>query len=69
MSTPLYPSTIDEQIEAIERSLGMIAVSTQVYGLLGMPRDFRVCDLPREMAATQKGSRIAVRARHEADHR
>lgn len=42
----------------------MIAVSTQVYGLLGMPRDFRVCDLPKKMAATQKGNRIAVRVRH-----
>lgn len=63
MTTSPVKSLIDEQLEQIERSLGMIAVSTQVYGLLGMPRDFRVCDLPREMAATQKGSRIAVRAR------
>lgn len=63
MTTPIVKSLIDEQLESIERSLGIIEVSTQIYGLLGMPRDFRVCDLPREMAATQKGNRIAVRAR------
>jgi hypothetical protein len=63
MTTAPVKSLIDEQLESIERSLGIIEVSTQIYGLLGMPRDFRVCDLPREMAATQKGSRIAVRAR------
>ena len=63
MTTSPVKSLIDEQLESIERSLGIIEVSTQIYGLLGMPRDFRVCDLPREMAATQKGNRIAVRAR------
>lgn len=63
MTTSPVKSLIDERLADIERSLGMIAVSNQVYGLLGMPRDFRVCDLPREMAATQKGNRIAVRAR------
>ncbi len=63
MTTAPVKSLIDEQLESIERSLGIIEVSTQIYGLLGMPRDFRVCDLPREMAATQKGNRIAVRAR------
>jgi hypothetical protein len=62
-TTPIVKSLIDEQLESIERSLGIIEVSTQIYGLLGMPRDFRVCDLPKKMAATQKGNRIAVRAR------
>lgn len=63
MSTAPVKSLIDEQLESIERSLGIIEVSTQIYGLLGMPRDFRVCDLPKKMCATQKGNRIAVRAR------
>jgi hypothetical protein len=63
MTTSPVKSLIDEQLESIERSLGIIEVSTQIYGLLGMPRDFLVCDLPKKMAATQKGNRIAVRAR------
>lgn len=63
MTTSPVKSLIDEQLESIERSLGIIEVSTHIYGLLGMPRDFRVCDLPKKMAATQKGNRIAVRAR------
>jgi hypothetical protein len=63
MTTSPVKSLIDEQLESIERSLGIIEVSTQIYGLLGMPRDFRVCDLPKKMCATQKGNRIAVRAR------
>lgn len=63
MTTSPVKSLIDEQLESIERSLGIIEVSTQIYGLLGMSRDFRVCDLPKKMSATQKGSRIAVRAR------
>jgi hypothetical protein len=63
MTTAPIKSLIDEQLESIERSLGIIEVSTQIYGLLGMPRDFRVCDLPKKMCATQKGNRIAVRAR------
>jgi hypothetical protein len=62
MTTAPVKSLIDEQLESIERSLGIIEVSTQIYGLLGMPRDFRVCDLPKKMSATQKGNRIAVRA-------
>jgi len=63
MTTSPVKSLIDDQLEEIERSLGLIEVSTQIYGLLGMSRDFRVCDLPKKMYATQKGNRIAVRAR------
>ena len=64
MSTmPIVKSLIDEQLEEIERGLAIIAHGIPFYQVIGKSPDFKVCDLTFKLSATQKGNRIAVRAR------
>jgi len=63
MSTPIVKSLIDEEIEAIERRLAIIAFGLPFNEVIGRGREFRVVDLPVQLATTQRGRRIAVRER------
>lgn len=63
MSTAPVKSLIDEQLEEIERSFAIIRFGIPFNEVIGRPREFLVNDLPRQLAATMKGGRIAVRAR------
>lgn len=62
-TTPIYTSLIDEQLADIERGLAIIAHGIPFYQVIGKSPDFKVCDLTVKLSATQKGNRIAVRAR------
>lgn len=62
-TTPIYESLIDEQLADIERGLAVIAHGIPFYQVIGKSPDFKVCDLKVQLSATQKGNRIAVRAR------
>lgn len=63
MSTPIVKSLIDEEIEGIERRLAIIAFGLPFNEVIGRGRDELVADLPVQLAAIQKGKRIAVRER------
>lgn len=63
MTTAPVKSLIDEQIEEIERSFAIIRFGLPFNEVIGRPREFLVNDLPRKLAVTMKGGRIAVRAR------
>lgn len=63
MSTAPVTTLIDEQIADIERSLAIIGFGIPVHELLGHPREYRVQDLPKRLAVSMKGKRVAVRVR------
>lgn len=63
MTTSPVKSLIDEEIEGIERRLAIIAFGLPFNEVIGRGRDELVADLPAQLTATQKGKRIAVRAR------
>lgn len=62
-TTPIVKSLIDEQLEEIERGLAIIAHGIPFYQVIGKSPDFKVCDLKVRLSTTQKGNKIAVRAR------
>jgi hypothetical protein len=61
--TPLYPSLIDEQVEEAAEPFATIARGRPFNEVIGRPREFLVQNLPKQLAATIKGGRIAVRER------
>ncbi|MGV6396942.1 hypothetical protein ACTUVN_002637 [Pseudomonas caspiana] len=63
MSQPIVKSLIDEQLEEVERSFAIIRFGMPFNEVIGRPREFLVSDLPKRLAATIKGGRIAVRVR------
>lgn len=46
-----------------ERTLALVGFGIPFNEVVGHPREFLVADLPRQLAATMKGGRIAVRFR------
>ncbi|MBA1290367.1 hypothetical protein [Pseudomonas japonica] len=54
-------NTID--VELNERNPALVGFGIPFNEVLGHPREFLVADLPRQLAATMKGGRIAVRVR------
>jgi hypothetical protein len=46
-----------------ERTLALVGFGIPFNEVVGHPREFLVADLPRRLAATMKGGRIAVRVR------
>lgn len=46
-----------------ERTTTLVGFGLPFNEVLGHPREFLVADLPRRLAATMKGGRIAVRVR------
>lgn len=63
MSTAPVKSLIDEQLEHIERSLAIISFGLPFNEVIGLPRELPVASLKRQLSATIKGRRIAVRVR------
>jgi len=63
MTTSPAKTLIDEQLDEIESKLIMLGFGLPFNEVIGRPRDALVSSLPRRLAATMKGGRIAVRVR------
>jgi len=63
MTTPIVKSLAEEQVDDIEKKLAILGFGLPFNEVIGRPRDMRVCDLPKRLAPTMKGRRIAVRVR------
>ncbi|WP_223466197.1 hypothetical protein [Pseudomonas sp. GL-RE-26] len=63
MTTPIVKSLIDEQLDEIERRIAILGFGLPFNEVIGRQRDELVANLPRRLAATMKGGRIAVRVR------
>lgn len=63
MSTAPVKTLIDEQLDEIESKLVLLGFGLPFNELIGRPREDLVTSLPRRLAATMKGGRIAVRLR------
>lgn len=63
MTTAPVKTLIDEQLDEIESKLIMLGFGLPFNEVIGRPRDALVASLPRRLAATMKGGRIAVRVR------
>lgn len=63
MSTTPVKSLIDEQLDDIESKLVLFGFGLPFNELIGQPRERTVASLPKRLAATMKGGRIAVRVR------
>jgi hypothetical protein len=63
MTTPPVKSLIDEQLDDIERKIALLGFGLPFNELIGRKREELVVNLPRRLAPTMKGRRIAVRVR------
>lgn len=63
MATPPVKSLIDDQLDEIESKLVMLGFGLPFNEVIGQPRERSVASLPKRLAATMKGGRIAVRVR------
>ena len=63
MSTAPVKSLIDEQLDEVESKLIMLGFGLPFNEVIGQPRERTVATLPKRLAATMKGGRIAVRVR------
>jgi hypothetical protein len=63
MSTPPVKTLIDEQLDDIERRIAILGFGLPFNEVIGRQRDELVANLPRRLATTMKGGRIAVRVR------
>ncbi|WP_392889737.1 hypothetical protein ACF6ZU_00280 [Pseudomonas migulae] len=63
MTTPPVKSLIDDQLDEIESKLVMLGFGLPFNEVIGQPRERSVASLPKRLAATMKGGRIAVRVR------
>ena len=63
MSTTPVKSLTDEQLDDIESKLVLFGFGLPFNELIGQPRERTVASLPKRLAATMKGGRIAVRVR------
>lgn len=63
MSTAPVKSLIDEQLDDIESKIAMLGFGLPFNEVIGQPRERKVASLPKRLAATMKGGRIAVRVR------
>ncbi|VVP63109.1 hypothetical protein PS907_00156 [Pseudomonas fluorescens] len=63
MSTAPVKSLIDEQLDEVESKLIMLGFGLPFNEVIGQPRERAVATLPKRLAATMKGGRIAVRVR------
>lgn len=63
MTTSPVKTLIDDQLEEIESKLIMLGFGLPFNEVIGRPRDALVSSLPRRLAATMKGGRIAVMVR------
>lgn len=63
MTTPPVKTLIDEQLDDIERKIAVLGFGLPFNEVIGRQREELVASLPRRLAATMKGGRIAVRVR------
>ena len=63
MSNAPVKSLIDEQLDEVESKLIMLGFGLPFNEVIGQPRERAVVTLPKRLAATMKGGRIAVRVR------
>lgn len=63
MTTSPVKSLIDEQLEDIEHKLALLGFGLPFNEVIGRGREELVADLPKRLAPTMKGRRIAVRVR------
>jgi len=63
MTTPPVKSLIEDQLDEIESKLVMLGFGLPFNEVIGQPRERSVASLPKRLAATMKGGRIAVRVR------
>jgi hypothetical protein len=63
MTSSIVKSLIDEQLDGIKRSIAILGFGLPFNEVIGQPREMLVNDLPKRLAPTQKGRRIAVRVR------
>lgn len=63
MTTAPVRSLIDDQLDEIESKLVLLGFGLPFNEVIGRPREALVSNLPRRLAATMKGGRIAVRVR------
>ncbi|NNG60047.1 hypothetical protein HKD51_00425 [Pseudomonas fragi] len=63
MSTSPVKTLSDEQLDDIESKLVMQGYGLPFNEVIGQPRERSVASLPKRLATTMKGRRIAVRVR------
>lgn len=63
MTTPPVKSLIDSQLDDIESKIAMLGFGLPFNEVIGLPRERAVASLPKRLAPTMKGGRIAVRVR------
>ena len=63
MSAAPVKTLIDEQLEDIERRIAILGFGLPFNEVIGRKREELVANLPKRLAATMKGGRIAVRVR------
>ena len=63
MTTAPVKSLIDEQLDEVESKLIMLGFGLPFNEVIGEPRERSVASLPKRLAASMKGGRIAVRVR------
>ena len=63
MTTAPVKSLIDEQLDDIEHRIAILGFGLPFNEVIGQPRERAVATLPKRLAATMKGGRIAVRVR------
>lgn len=63
MSTAPVKNLIDEQLDDIERKIAVLGFGLPFNEVIGRNREELVANLPRRLAPTMKGRRIAVRVR------
>lgn len=63
MTTAPVKSLVEEQLDEVESKLIMLGFGLPFNEVIGQPRERAVATLPKRLAATMKGGRIAVRVR------
>lgn len=63
MTTAPVKTLVDEQLDDIERKIALLGFGLPFNEVIGRKREELVVNLPRRLAPTMKGHRIAVRVR------
>lgn len=63
MTTSPVKTLIDEQLDDIERKIAVLGFGLPFNEVIGRSREELVANLPKRLAPTMKGRRIAVRVR------
>ena len=63
MTTAPVKTLIDEQLDDIDRKIALLGFGLPFNEVIGRKREELVVNLPRRLAPTMKGHRIAVRVR------